>query len=196
MPQAARQNRKKKFTYQEYLTWDDDERWEIIQGEAYNMTPAPTSVHQRIGGICYRQLDVQLAKSKCIAFMAPTDVVFSEENVVQPDVFVVCEKKKITATAIHGAPTLILEILSPSTGLKDKREKKALYEKYGVKEYLIIDPEEVYVERYVLKNNAYGSPQIFGKEEILKLKSLKGVQLDLKELFESLRIFSKNSSRS
>lgn len=178
-----------KYTYQDYLNWDDGERWEIIEGEAYNMSPAPTSIHQRIAGICYRQLDVQLAGRKCIPFIAPTDVVLSEDNVVQPDIFVVCQKKKITSTHIEGAPDLVIEILSPSTALKDRREKKQVYERYHVQEYILIHPDESYAERYLLKNNFYQSAEIFGEQETIKLKSLKGIKLNLKEIFESKKIF-------
>ncbi|MEA3415917.1 MAG: Uma2 family endonuclease [Thermodesulfobacteriota bacterium] len=72
---------------------------------------------------------------ECFVGIAPTDVVFSEHDVVQPDVFVVCDQKKITEANIQSSPDLIMEVLSPATSLKDKREKKNLYEKYGVKEY-------------------------------------------------------------
>ncbi len=153
------------------------------------MTPAPTTIHQTIAGSCFGQLSSQLKGKKCFVFIAPTDVVFSDENVVQPDLFVVCEKKKILAAHIEGAPTLIIEILSPSTTVKDKREKKELYEYYGVKEYLLIDPEEAYVERYHLKGKNFEGPQIFANNETVILKSLKKVKLNLKEIFESRKIF-------
>lgn len=190
--QAAIKKKNHKYTYQEYLTWDDDERWEIIDGEVYNMSPAPTSFHQLLAGECHYQLVSQLKGKKCTPFMAPTDVIFSDENVVQPDVFVVCDKQKMLQTHIQGAPTLIIEILSPSTSVKDKREKKELYESFGVKEYLLINPEEAYVERYHLKGKKFQGPQIFAENEILSLKSLKGLKLNLKEMFESRKIFKKS----
>lgn len=178
---------KRKFTYRDYLTWGDDERWEIIGGEAYNMTPAPTVVHQNMAGVAYRQLSTQLAGKKCVAFMAPTDVVLSDEDVVQPDVFVICKKTQISETHIEGAPALVIEILSPSTAIKDKREKRTLYEHFGVREYILIDPGENYAERYVLEGGIFRSPEIFSKTETIKLKSLKGTKIGLKEIFESQR---------
>src|SRR3989338_2135709 len=127
---------KHKYTYSEYLTWDDNKRWEIIEGEVYDMTPAPTTYHQDVVTTLSRCLGNQLEGKSCTVFVSPIDVVLSEENVVQPDVIVVCDKKKILDSHIHGAPDLVIEILSPSTTVKDRREKKDMYEKFGVKEYL------------------------------------------------------------
>lgn len=178
-------------TYHDYLTWNDGERWEIIEGEAYNMSPAPTFVHQNIVGACYYQLVTQLQKKKCVPGMAPTDVVLSEDNVVQPDVFVVCQKQKIKESHIEGAPDLVIEVISPATALKDKREKRLLYEKFGVKEYILIYPQESLTERYRLHKKTYLSPDIFGEKQTLHLTSLKGIKLDLKEVFKSKELFKK-----
>ena len=104
MPIAEKVNEKLK--YQDYLGWPDDERWEIIDGIAYNMTPAPGVKHQSIS----RNIEVflvnqiRLNKKECEVFDAPTDVILDEYNVVQPDVFVVCDKAKITDDNIKGAP--------------------------------------------------------------------------------------------
>ena len=117
--------------------------------------------------------------------MAPTDVVLSEYDVVQPDVFVVCDEKKITEANIQGAPDLIVEVLSPATALKDKREKKVLYEKYAVKEYIIVDPAAQYVERFLLQEGGlYEKSEIFGPKEVLPLVSLKEIEIPLWEIFE------------
>ena len=163
--------RDRKYTYQDYLLWPDDERWEIIDGRAYNMTPAPKIKHQRISrnltGIVYSQRN---KISPCELFEAPTDVVFDEHNVVQPDLFIICDGSKVTEENIQGAPDLIIEITSPYTELKDRRDKKRLYERYGVKEYIIVFPEREYVERYFLERGKYGAPDIFNWDEELKLK--------------------------
>ena len=174
-----------KYTYQDYLTWDDDERWEIIEGEVYNMSPAPTIKHQsisrNISGLIFMKKE-QL--KNCSFFEAPTDVVFDDLNVVQPDIFIVCDKNKITEKNIQGAPELVIEIISPSTELKDKREKFYLYEKFGVKEYIIVyPPEREYIERYVLKRGKYGSPEIYNWDETLKLKTF-DIEIPLWEVFE------------
>ena len=137
------------FTYNDYLRWPEEERWEIIDGEAYAMTPAPSIRHQVISGYLYSVFAQFFKGRDCKPFHAPTDVVFDERNIVQPDLLIVCDKNKITENNIKGAPDMIVEIISPSTALKDKREKKALYEKSGVREYLIVYPAEDLVERFI-----------------------------------------------
>ncbi|MFV1951170.1 MAG: Uma2 family endonuclease [Nitrospinota bacterium] len=183
MPLAQRY--KRKFTYTDYLTWPEDERWELIDGVAYNMTPAPSSIHQRIAGNFFYILKNRLSGKTCIPFFAPTDVVLSEYNVVQPDVFVVCDEKKITEANIQGAPDLIVEMLSQATAVKDRREKKSLYEKYGVNEYIIVDPTEQYIERFRLKEDSiYDKGDVLGSKETLSLRSLEGIEIPLREVFE------------
>ena len=160
-----------RFTYQDYLLWSDDERWEIIDGRAYNMTPAPTTRHQRISmGIIEKLILEKKNLKNCALFFAPTDVVLDEYNVVQPDIFIVCDRKKITERNIQGAPDLVIEITSPSTEIKDRREKLRLYESHGVREYVIVFPEREYVERYFLDEGKYSAPEIFNWDEELKLK--------------------------
>ncbi|MCF6356020.1 MAG: Uma2 family endonuclease [Candidatus Polarisedimenticolaceae bacterium] len=178
------EKRAEKYTYSDYLTWLDDERWEIIDGEAYNMTPAPGIKHQNVVGTTFSLLKQKLKGKPCRPFVAPTDVVLSDHDVVQPDIIVVCDEKKITEASIQGAPDLVVEVLSPATALKDKREKKALYERSAVREYIIIDPFELYVERFVLKGKRYGESEIFGPQEVLPLNSLTGIDITLWEVFE------------
>ena len=170
------------YTYKDYLTWPDDERWEIIEGVAYNMSPAPKVKHQNIASNFHIKLKTDPA-NRCYTGIAPTDVVFDEFNVIQPDVFVVCNRDRITENNIQGAPDLIVEVVSPATELKDRREKKALYEKAGVKEYIIVFPDREYVERYSLKNRSYGAPDIFNWNEVLNLYSLE-MEINLCEVFE------------
>ncbi len=174
-----------RYTYQDYKKWQDDERWEIINGIAYNMTPAPKIKHQKISENIYFSMKNQI-KSKNIQFnlfSAPTDVVFDDFNVVQPDIFIICDKNKIAEDNINGAPDLIIEIVSKSTELKDRREKKNLYEKFGVKEYVIIFPEREYLERYILESKKYLAPDIVNWDEKIKLKTF-DIEIDLWEIFE------------
>jgi Uma2 family endonuclease len=174
----------RKFTYTEYRTWPDEERWELIDGVPYNMTPAPGTQHQKIVGALHLALGNRLAGGRCTAFISPTDVVFSEHDAVQPDVFVVCDKTKITDANVQGAPELIFEVLSPATTLKDRREKKVLYEKHGVTEYVIVDPAGRTVERFFLKSGRFNAPEVFGPEDTLKLHSLEGVEIPLSDIFK------------
>lgn len=131
----------------------------------------------------------KLANKACRPFFAPVDVVLSEYDIVQPDVFVVCDKNKISDANIQGAPDLVVEVLSPATALKDLREKKNLYEKFGVNEYIVIDPLEEYVEQFSLgADGTYNKGEVFGPQEILRFKLLEGVEVTLWEIFEVKKV--------
>ena len=183
MPLASEKDQR--FAYSDYLTWPDEERWELIDGKAYDMTPAPSTRHQMVTLNLVRLISTEVRGTACRCFVAPTDVVFSEHDVVQPDVFVVCDRAKITEANIQGAPDLVIEVVSPSTGLKDKREKRHLYEKFGVREYLLVDPALKSVERFTLGTDAlYGRGDVFGPTEMLPLLSVEGITINLQEVFE------------
>ena len=181
MPLAKKLN--ERYTYQDYLNWSDDERWEIIDGVAYNMSPAPKIKHQSISVNLVVEIKNKLKNNNCKVFEAPTDVVLDEYNVVQPDIFIVCDKKKITEDNIKGAPELIIEIVSKTTAYKDTKIKKDLYERYGVEEYILIYPELEIAERFLLKDGKYGSPERFNWDEVLKLKTF-DIEINLWEIFE------------
>lgn len=133
------------YTLEDWKEWEG--RWELIDGVAYNMTPAPNTEHQRISMDLSRDLSNSLLEAKrkrggsCEVFAAPIDV-FLDSDVVQPDLVVVCDPAKISTRGIEGAPDLVVEILSPSTAGKDVTRKWWLYEAAGVTEYLIVDPAE------------------------------------------------------
>lgn len=179
------EKKNEKFTYREYLGWDDDERWELIDGVAYNMTPASTFKHQRIAGNFYASIWSQLGGKSCVPGIAPTDILLSAHNVVQPDVFVVCDPEKITDQIIKGAPEIVVEVLSPGTSLKDRREKKQLYERFGVQEYLIVDPIGQYVERFLLQEDGtFDKGQIFAADETIVFHVLPEIEVELAAVFE------------
>jgi Uma2 family endonuclease len=182
----------KRFTYAEYVTWDDNQRWELIDGVPYNMTPAPKTRHQQISGKLFSRLARYFDGKTCTPFYAPTDVVFDDFNVVQPDLLVVCDRSKITEANIQGAPDLIVEILSPATSRKDRREKKALYERSGVREYILVDPANEVVERYALENGKYGAEEVFGWDESMTLLLFPDLELNWWEIFEKERVETVN----
>jgi Uma2 family endonuclease len=174
-----------RFTYQDYRNWNDGERWELIAGQAWNMTPAPSFKHQRVAGSFYRVIANGLVGHKCIAGIAPTDIVLSDVDVVQPDVFVVCDQLKVTDQNIKGAPEIVIEVLSPGTALKDRREKKELYEKFQVQEYLIVDPIGQMVERFRLQPDGFWDKgEIFGPNQTITFPLLPDLIVNLAEIFE------------
>ena len=134
------------YTIEDWQSWEG--RWELINGVAYDMTPAPATEHQEVSsnlhGAIWAVLDQAKRKSgggACKVFHAPLDV-FLPSGVVQPDILVVCDPTKISTRGIEGAPDLAVEILSPSTAGKDVTRKRWAYEAAGVPEYLIVDPDE------------------------------------------------------
>jgi len=153
---------REKFSLEQWRSWPEGERWELIGGVAYNMSPAPNTRHQSLAGTLYHALCTFLENASCLPFYAPTDVFLpdgvtdSTETVVQPDVLVVCDESRIHEDGIRGAPDFVVEVLSPSTAYKDLGDKKDLYERSGVREYWIVNPESGSVFRYTLKNDRYG----------------------------------------
>ncbi|MBI2354636.1 MAG: Uma2 family endonuclease [Deltaproteobacteria bacterium] len=173
-----------RFSWNEYKDWPEEERWQIIDGQAYNMTAAPNIRHQRIAGNFYSAIREVLKGKPCVPLFAPTDVVFDDYNIVQPDVLVVCDRGKITDANIQGAPDLVIEVISPSNSFMDKKLKLELYERFGVPEYLLADPLGDLVERYRLVEGKYGRAEIFSWSEELPLVALPGVVINLWEMFE------------
>lgn len=156
------------FTYDDYKSWPDTERWELINGEAYSMSPAPRRIHQSLVIQFAGQLDTWFAGKPCRPYMAPADVFLPEgdealsdiEHIVQPDAFVVCDKTKLIDEGILGAPDFIIEVLSQSTAMKDQTEKRGLYESRGVREYWIVNPDTLEVFMYLLRGDQYGLPSV------------------------------------
>jgi len=184
MPSLPRHKSDAPWSWQDYLSWPDEERWEIIDGTAYAMSPAPSTKHQKIAGRLFSRLDQQLSGKPCQPFIAPTDVKLSEQDVVQPDIFVVCDPAKITPSHIEGAPEVVIEVLSPATSSRDLREKKALYEKSGVLEYVLVDPLENYAIRFLLTDDGYDKGMVFACDELLIFERLEGLEVPLWEVFE------------
>ncbi len=183
---------KDNYTYKDYASWPDEERWEIIEGVPYDMSPAPSRRHQEISIEIARQLSDFLLEKSCQVFAAPFDVILPETNeitdaaktVVQPDIVVVCDKKKLEDKGCVGAPDIIMEILSPQSASRDLKDKLELYERFGVKEYAVIEPNDEIVMLFRIGSNSrYGRPDTYGKEDKVSFKILSGFSLDLNQVF-------------
>ena len=181
-----------RYTYGDYLNWPDEERWELIDGEAYDMSPAPSRWHQQISMELAKQIAVFLTGKKCEVYHAPFDVRLPEADeddsetmtVVQPDIAVICDPAKLDNRGCRGAPDFVVEILSPFTASKDQIEKLALYEKHGVKEYWIIHPTDNLLTAHLLgKDGKYGTPAIYEGKGSLEVATLPGLTVDLDAVF-------------
>lgn len=171
------------FTYADYLQWPDEERWELIHGIAYNMSPAPGKTHQRVVGEIFRRLADIADKLPCDTLIAPFDVRLTTgpadeadervETVVQPDISVFCDPEKIDERGAKGAPDLVVEVLSPATAHKDQTEKLKLYDEAGVREYWIVNAEAAYIMVYRRgASGAFGKPDYYTRKESVKSEVL------------------------
>jgi Uma2 family endonuclease len=184
MDMAGYANKKEQlYTWTDYQNWPDEERWEIIDGEAYMMSPAPTTRHQAISRELFGSLFAFFKGHKCKLFSSPIDVKLSEEDIVQPDIVVVCDDRQIKETHIDGAPALAVEIVSPSSAVHDRMRKMRLYAEAGVKEYWIVTPHPSMVEIFLLDGKTYRMHATFGRGDVLVGGMFNGLKINLKEVF-------------
>lgn len=173
-----------KYNYQDYLQLPEDKRYEIIDGDLF-MVPSPHESHQRIL-VALTSVFLNHVKRNNLGsvYCAPFDVLFSEEDIVQPDIiFVSHENRKIiTKDNIKGAPDLIVEVLSPSTSKRDMGIKKKLYARHGVREYLVVDPEHENVELFLLRGKEFEGKR-YGVKDSITSTVIKGLNIKLKEIF-------------
>lgn len=187
------QEGKKRYSYADYLTWENDVYAEVINGEIISMSPSPTPKHQDVVDELTAEFKMFLRGKKCMAYSAPMDVcLFASKDTnsdiimdwVQPDLLVVCDETKIGEKNILGAPDLVIEVLSPSTARNDRLTKFNSYEKSAVKEYWIVDPYNMSVEIYTLDGFSFKQPDIFGKDDSLTVGIFPELQIDLKNIFK------------
>lgn len=180
------------FCYGNYLQWPEGERWELIEGQAYILSPSPSRQHQEVSIALASRFFYHLKDSKCKTYTAPFDVRLPEKNekdeevrtVVQLDIVVVCDMSKLDEKGCRGTPDLVVEIVSPSTAALDYKDKLALYEKHAVKEYWIVHPVDHIVTVYILQDNLqYGKPAIYTAEDEITPSFLTGPVIKLEEIF-------------
>ncbi len=184
--------KKEQFTFADCLTWNEGERIEIISGEAFMMAP-PSSYHQEISMELARQLANFLDGKKCKVYPAPFGVRLFErdgdlpedvDTMVEPDISVVCDRSKIDKHGCKGAPDLIIEILSPSTRRHDRLVKLNLYQRAGVREYWIVDPDTQSVQVFLLDVGGFlRIHEEYGQEDIAKVNVLDGCFIELSKVF-------------
>ena len=187
-------SKSKLYTYADYLTWMDDKRRELINGVVYLMS-APTRFHAHVSVQLSFAINwfIKKRKGNCEVYHAPFDVRLpkngeTDDNeiytVVQPDICVVCDPKKLDDNGCIGAPDLIVEVQSPSTAKRDLNEKFFKYEESGVKEYWVVYPKEKALTVFLLQENGkYNEGTTYEYEGKVPVSIFKGLEIDIKELF-------------
>ena len=161
------------------------ERYELIDGVIYDMTPSPNTAHQRISGKLHIEFGNYLKGKPCEVFAAPFDVYLKDDvdEWVIPDLTVICDPSKIQEKGCVGAPDLVVEILSKTTAVKDRTVKLKMYRAAGVNEYWIVDPYVETVEVYQFDENVLSLPDVYGVDDVMKVGLFEDLQITLSEIF-------------
>lgn len=174
-----------KLTYEDYRNTPEDERCELLDGELV-MAPTPNIAHQRVCGRLGRRL-AEFVEERDLGevFRAPTDVLLSDTDVVQPDILFISKGRAdiITADNVQGAPDLVVEVLSPTTARRDWRDKLDLYSRHEVREFWLVDPQTEIVWVLLPNEGSLEVANIYGEGDTLASSILEGFTLDLNELF-------------
>ena len=180
----------KQYTVNDYMSWKFDEMVELIKGYIFRMSPAPSSRHQIISLSLSHEIYSFLKKKTCKLFVAPSDVFLqtkdvTDQTVVQPDIYVVCDPNKLDDKGCHGAPDFVIEILSNSTSKKDLNEKFHLYEEVGVKEYWIVYPYECVIDVFISINGIFKFDKKYTNNDEIFVKTLPGLKILMNDIFEN-----------
>jgi len=177
------------YNYSDYLNWETEQRYELIDGVPYLMSPAPSWTHQNISIELSRQFANFLLDKACKVFTAPFDVRLNadenDDTVVQPDLVIVCDRSKLVKTGYMGVPKMVIEILSPSTARHDKLLKFNKYLEAGVSEYWIVDPESKTLSVYLLKSGEYFS-RVYSETDVVPVTALEGCAINMQSVFSDI----------
>lgn len=186
----------KTYSYADYLCWKFNERVELIKGKVMLMSPAPNLNHQQLSGELSYQIAHYLRHKNCRLFVAPFDVKLYDRkkehlpddkaySVVQPDLSVICNKKKLTKQGCDGAPDWIIEILSPGNAKKDMLLKYALYQENGVNEYWLVYPYEKVIHQFILNEETrlYQLHQMYAQNGIITPCLFPDLKIELADVF-------------
>lgn len=174
-----------KLTYADYLETADDERYELLGGELVKPL-FPKEGHQYILGRLFLRLGMFIyGRNLGRVYCSPFDVVFSDTDVVQPDLLFVAKGREsiITEENVRGAPDLVVEILSPATAERDRTLKLDLYARHGVREYWIVDPDDKKIALFLRGESRFEVVGIYKAEESLRSPTLAGFSIALQEIF-------------
>jgi Uma2 family endonuclease len=190
MSSSQMKNKKSGKVKEHYERYDVLERYEVIDGIRYDMKPSPRLNHQILITRLWQAID-QTCHMNGLVVTAPMDVHFDEDNIVQPDIIYISETNFhiVKGNQIFGAPDLLVEILSPSSGSHDKIRKKALYEKFAVKEYWIADPILKTIDQFSLIDDKLQLTATYGEGDTLQSDVVSCIQVDLESVFSALRRF-------
>ena len=179
-----------KLTYEDYVLFPEDgKRHELIDGEHY-VTPAPIRKHQAVVGNLHGLIWSYLQQRPIgRVFTAPFDVIFSEFDVVEPDLLYISRERSQeieTSPWVKGAPDLVVEIGSPSTRKHDETIKRRLYERFGVVEYWVVDPEIDAVKVFRRTDDRYArvAELLLENGDVLTTPLLPDLELRLAKIFE------------
>jgi Uma2 family endonuclease len=159
---------------------DDGRRFEIIDGELIDVTPAPSPFHQYVSKRLQRQLEAYFEDGGLgIVYDAPVDVVLTDFDVFEPDIVVVTNRSAVTRRAIEGVPELVVEVLSPSTTKYDRVKKGNRYAALGIRNYWILDPAARRLECFRLHEGAYELAAACQNDDHLEAPHFPGLVVDL-----------------
>lgn len=174
-------------TYGDYFSWPDDERYELIDGIAHiKEPPAPSRAHQELVGELYYQIRLALEGKRWRAYVAPFDIRLPKDGepddlidtVVQPDVVIVRDLRKLDQRGMRGAPDWIAEVLSPGTISHDQIVKIPACERAGVLEVWLVHPIHRTLTVYRLENERYGHPVVLELKGRTAISAVPGVSID------------------
>jgi Uma2 family endonuclease len=173
------------LTVEDYRATPEGSRYQLVEGDLVREL-APNLFHQDVAGRFYVLLSIYLANSRLgRAFIAPCDVYLSKHDVVQPDVFFVSNARLaiLAADGVHGAPDLVIEVLSPATALLDKKSKRRIYQRAGVKEMWLVDPLLLQIQRYDFARDPNRPVQLIEEDEIFSTVLLPELKISAAEIF-------------
>jgi Uma2 family endonuclease len=185
--ELVKETEPKYYTYNDFLEWDEDVRAELFDGEIVMMA-TPLRAHQSVVTELLFQIKSYLKGKKCKVYPAPFSVrLFPQKNrrddtVFEPDIVVVCDQEKLDDKGCNGPPDMVIEVISPSSAKYDRVLKFRKYQKAGVREYWIVDPEIKTVQVNILENGRYIT-SVYDETDKAHVSVLEGCEIDFAAVF-------------